>query len=163
MSFIGCGGSDDDTAKRTSTPSSTATATATPSPTTDTGVDRRTARTSVLRLEDFPSGWTEADSDGSNKSKCEQVEQAKKATTARAESSRFGEGENTQAQHLVYLFADEAAAEHAFTQVSAKDTRLCYARNVTDALKQAGGLRSRRRAALGCRSTRSAISVRRRE
>ena len=135
-----CGGSGDGGTAGTATPNSTATTAPASSPTPDASVDRQIARESRLRLEDFPSGWTEADNDESNSAKCEGVEEAKKATTARANSSRFGEGENTEVQNSVYLFADEAAAEQAFTQLSGKETRVCYAESVTDALEEAGGL-----------------------
>lgn len=124
MTLASCGGS--------TTPTS--------SPTPDASADRQIARESTLRLEDFPSGWTEADNDESATAKCEGVEEAKKATSARANSSRFGEGENTEVQNWVYLFADEAEAEQAFTQLSGKDTRVCYAEGLTDALTEASGL-----------------------
>ena len=92
-----------------------------------------------MRLEDFPSGWTEAGDEG-DRTRCEGVEEAKRATTARVTSPRFREGENTDVQNTIYVFADEGAAEQALTQLAAEDTRACYAKGVTDALKAAGGL-----------------------
>jgi hypothetical protein len=137
MTIASCGDSDDGGTAKKSTPSSAATQTPTATP--DRSADRRIARDSTLKLEDFPSGWTEAD-DESGRARCEGIEEVKKATSARATSSRFGKGENTSVQNSIYIFGEEAAAEQAFTQLAAKDTRTCYAKRVTDALESAGGL-----------------------
>jgi hypothetical protein len=136
MALTSCGGSGDgDSANGTPTAATTPAS----SPTPNAGADRQIARESTLTLEDFPSGWTVADN-ASKTAKCEGVEEVKRSTTARADSSRFGEGENTAVQNWVYLFADEADAEQAFTQLSGKDTRVCYAEGLTDALAAASGL-----------------------
>ena len=135
LTLASCGGSDDPAPSSDSAGTPAATATATPTPTPDREADGRVARQSTLTLEDFPSGWTETPDDESNDSKCEQVEAAKAQTTARATSPRFSEGENTQVQNSIYVFADASTAEQAFAQVSGEETRLCYADTVTEALK----------------------------
>jgi len=93
-----------------------------------------------LKLEDFPSGWTAVDDD-SGRARCEGVQRAKKATTARATSRRFGKGENTAVQNVIYVYGDEAAAEQAFSELAAEDTRTCYAKSIADAIASAGGLK----------------------
>ena len=123
----GCGGSGD--SKPATEPSATATS--------DRAADRAIALDSTLKLEDFPSGWTQADAgEEPPRVQCEQVEAAKAKTTARTNPPRFSAGENTAVQNAVYLFADEPTAEQAFEQVSGRATRLCYAETVLQALKQ---------------------------
>src|SRR3954451_3003350 len=116
LALVGCGGSggSGDNADKpvqkndvatTGTPTSTPTPS--PTPTIDKTAERKLAEQSTLKLEDFPSGWTEADSDDdSNTSGCDAVETAKRQTTARATAPSFSHGDNTQVQNSIYVFAD---------------------------------------------------------
>ena len=125
----GCGGSSDSKSASTQEPTATATS--------DRAADRAIALDSTLKLEDFPSGWTQAE-EGEEPARvqCEQIEAAKAKTTARTNPPRFSAGENTAVQSSVYLFADESTAERAFEQVAGKSTRLCYVEAVLQALEQ---------------------------
>lgn len=129
----GCGGSSDSKSATDSASTQEPSATAT----SDRAADRAIALESTLTLEDFPSGWTQAD-EGQEPARvqCEQIEAAKAKTTARTNPPRFSAGENTAVQNSVYLFADESTAEQAFEQVSDKSTRFCYVEAVIQALKQ---------------------------
>lgn len=149
LALVGCGGSGDsrdnaDKQVQKSDAASTGTPTPTPSPspTIDKAAERKLAEESTLKLEDFPSGWTEADSDDdSNTSGCDAVETAKTQTTARATAPSFSHGDSTQVQNSIYVFADEQTAAGQFEQLTLKETRSCYAKAVAKALATAGGLK----------------------
>ena len=83
LTLAGCGGADDgkttqppapdDPLGAQETPESTAT------PTVDEAADNRIASDALLTLDDFPSGWTEADDDGeSSDATCDAIEEAKR-------------------------------------------------------------------------------------
>jgi hypothetical protein len=129
-------GAETATPARTETANETATPTAEPTP--DTTEDKRIAEESVLTLDDFPSGWTAADDTSSSPAQCDAVKDAKAAASARANSPEFASGETTQVTNSVYMFADESAAEEAFSGLSSKDTRLCFGRTVSEGVADQG-------------------------
>lgn len=138
---VACGGDDEPAANRPGTSDATAsatatattTATATPSPIIGRAGDRQAAEQSTLQLEDFPSGWTQDDKASSNRARCDAVTEARSTATGTADANRFNNGDTTQVQSTVYVFADEAEATDAFANLSSKETRACYAEQVTDA------------------------------
>lgn len=119
---IGCGGGDDDKPKRAATP--------TISPAAD---DESAAEFATLKLRDFPTGWTETKNPENLESRCEDVEAAKELASARANSSRFNQGQTTLVQNAVYVFEDEATAHEAFGLVSGEGTQECYSEAVAGA------------------------------
>jgi hypothetical protein len=134
----GCGGGDD-AAKDSTQTSITATATqmAQPSAGPDRTADKRLADASQLKLDDFPSGWVESDSNRSEAADCDAISNARQARTARAASSQFGHGENTVAQSTVYVFPDDVTAQEQFAGLTSGGTRTCIGEDLAKRLQNA--------------------------
>jgi hypothetical protein len=135
---VGCGGSDDDDKpERAATPTATASPTVTPA-----ADDASAAAFATLKLDDFPAGWTETENPENLESRCKDVEAAKELASARANSSRFNQGQTTLVQNAVYVLEDDEAAQEAFGMVSGEDTRDCYSEAVTGAFAGQAGIES---------------------
>jgi hypothetical protein len=132
---VGCGGSDDDEPRATATPTATASPTVTPA-----ADDEIAAEFATLKLEDFPAGWTETEDPENLESRCKDVEAAKELASARANSSRFNQGQTTLVQNAIYVFEVEATAQEAFGMVSGEDTQACYSEAVTGAFAGQAGI-----------------------
>jgi hypothetical protein len=136
--LAGCGGGED-TRKDTAQTAKTASATPvpTPSPAPGRAEDHRIAEASQLKLEDFPAGWEESDTNQSEAADCEAISSARDKRTARAASSQFGRGENTVAQSTVYLFSDDATAQDQYAALTSKGTRTCIGKDLVKRLQKA--------------------------
>src|SRR3954454_7712303 len=83
---------------------------------TDTGIG--------LRLDDFPSGWTQYG--GSDKeATCDSAVAARKAANAYDRSATFERRPGLVATSTVYLYDDEAQAREAFAKLTSDATRAC--------------------------------------
>jgi hypothetical protein len=133
--LAGCGGGKAGEGTEHTAKTATATATRTPSPTPDRANGKRVAEVSQLKIEDCPSGWTQADRAGSSAADCAAISSARKARSARAVSPQFGSGQNTLAQSTVYLFPDDATAVQQFTGLASQATRACIADDLVKRLQ----------------------------
>ncbi len=144
LTLAGCGGTDDGGTTQATPPDATQDAQDTPNatatPTVDEAADKRIAADALLTLEDFPSGWTEADDDGeSSGSTCDAIADARKNASARATSPSFNL-DDTQTQNVVYVFPDEDAARAAFAAIAGDDTRGCIADSIAQVLEERDGI-----------------------
>lgn len=94
-----------------------------------TSSDRGLAHSALLRIADFPVGWTASDNPAGDTfaSSCPEVQAARKATTARATEPNFAHPPNTVVESLVYAFADAAGARRALRGLGSEATRNCVA------------------------------------
>jgi hypothetical protein len=79
-----------------------------------------------LRLDDFPSGWTQHETE-SDDSSCESIVAAKKTTTDYDRSPQFERRPGSVATSYVYLYASEAEARDAFAKLTSDTTSSCLA------------------------------------
>ena len=89
---------------------------------TDTGVG--------LKLDDFPSGWTQYGESGKD-STCESVVAARKAASAYDRSATFERRPRLVATSTVFLYDDEAKAREAFAKLNSDATRACFAESLS--------------------------------
>ena len=118
IALSGCGSSSTHTTTVTSAPATTNTNAA--------AADERIASDAQLKLSDFPSGWQQKDStqEAAAEAKCEGVDAAKAAASARAKSPNF-ERQNAQAGNVIYVYADVPGATRAVGELSSQSTRTC--------------------------------------
>lgn len=121
LALAGCG-ADGKEAKEATGGSTTA-----PEPVVDHAADRKIARSALLGLDDFSSGWTEMDDDENSRSeaKCWAIADARSSATAWAAAPSFTKDEATEVENTNYLFADETKAKEAFTAIADRDTHRC--------------------------------------
>lgn len=120
----GPGGQDMPTARQTDTPP--------PEPTPDAAQERAIAQRAQLCLEDFPADWQENDESDNDPAECQGIREPREATSGRAASPDFQQGNTTLAASAVFLYADEAGAGDAFGKMSARETRVCLAEQMAD-------------------------------
>jgi hypothetical protein len=120
--LIGACGSDERNDKTTAAPETAATTSETRG---DGSADTTIAEQSVLKLEDFPSGWKRLGRAGENES-CDSVAAAKAIATAHRAGERFGQ-EALQSESAVYVFADQASAQKGYEQLASAETPACLA------------------------------------
>lgn len=100
---------------------------------------KRVARTAVLRLEDFPSGWQQEDPSDEQASEdtCEAITAAKRTVVARASSDEFSDDGDQTAEVVNYIFGTEAEAERHFDAFTSDATRACLKKILPKALGEA--------------------------
>jgi hypothetical protein len=108
-----CGGGDKEPAEPRLRPTATAPA------------DATIAARAQLRLVDLPAGWQRSGGPVDTPADCAGVRGPRAATSARANSPTFTEGNDRQADSGVYLFADAARARAAFGELTSEATRRC--------------------------------------
>jgi hypothetical protein len=123
LALAGCGADGKEGNDRPTTGGSTTA----PEPVVDRAADRKIARSALLSLDDFSSGWTEKDDDdnSSSEAKCRAISDARSSATAWATAPSFTKDEATQVDNTNYLFADETKAKESFTAIADRDTRRC--------------------------------------
>jgi hypothetical protein len=105
-------------------------------PIVDEAADKEVARAALLTLDDFPSGWTEADDPGeTNQNSCPEIEDAKAAVSARASSPSFSE-DTAEVTNTVYVFPDEDAAREAYAGITSAETRACIGDRLAENLDE---------------------------
>lgn len=134
--LVGCGGDDEDSGGGTATTERSEAPSETDSreqPKVE--ADQRIGEKAELVLEDFPTGWQQADDEeDSERSECSGISDARDATSAQAFSPRFSRVENTSAENAVYVYADEAAATDAFAGLVSSETRRCLGEEIGELL-----------------------------
>ena len=110
-----CGGGDKEPAEPRLRPTATA-----PAP-----ADATIAARAQLRLVDLPAGWQQSRGPVDTPADCAGVRAPREATSGRANSPTFTEGNDRQADSGVYLFADAARARAAFGELTSEATRRC--------------------------------------
>jgi hypothetical protein len=138
---VGCGGNgnggnDGGTPRAQDTPTARQTDMATSDPTPDPAQGRAIAQRAQLRLEDFPADWQENDESDSDPADCEGIRGPREATSGRAASPDFQQGNTTLAASAVFLYADEGGAGDAFGKMSSRETRVCLAEQVADTVAE---------------------------
>jgi len=139
--LVGCGGDGNGgnargTPGAQDTPAAQQMARATPESTPDPAQEDAIAQRAQLRLEDFPADWQENDESDNDPADCEGVRGPREATSGRAASPDFQQGNTTLAASAVYLYADEAGAGDAFGKMSAQETRVCLAEQLADTVAE---------------------------
>ena len=140
--LLGCDGDEEeDAAAPATTTAQSAPASPTETAEPDPAADKRIAEESGLVLEDFPSGWQENDEDPDRVSRCAAIQEARETTSARGGSPRFSRhNNNTSAESVTYVYAEEPAAAEAFAQLATAETRSCLADDARDVLEEDGSL-----------------------
>lgn len=117
----GCGDGQDDTAAERP-------AAETSSPERDARADRARAQASVLRLDDFPSGWRgESSQEGADdENECLDLSE-EYDIAAEAESDTFVNGDTTQALSGAAVFRSEDDARSAFEALTDPEVARCMA------------------------------------
>jgi hypothetical protein len=89
--------------------------------------DERLAETSLLKLDDFPNGWTAKDSKEDNEDgACAAVNDAKHAVSGRASSPDFAHGGNTTATQAIYVYRTVGEARRYFGPLAGAELRDCF-------------------------------------
>ena len=122
-----CGGGDEGPVEQRLRPTATAPA------------DATIAARAQLRLADLPAGWQRSGGPVDTPADCAGVRGPRAATSARANSPTFTEGNDRQADSGVYLFADAARARAAFGELTADTTRRCLGRWLAKRIRQQAG------------------------
>jgi hypothetical protein len=92
------------------------------------------ATAATLQQSDFPAGFVATHPPAAATSPCEGFEAAKRGSRDRAKSATFRLGDSKQADNVVLVYADVAAAKAAFARMSADGTLACHAGSITKAL-----------------------------
>src|SRR3954468_2697622 len=99
----------------------------------DAGADQALARGALVRLSDFPAGWTDDGVPPRRQLDCPGTEQVRRLATASAYSHDFHERAEAEYAAAVYLFSDETGAADAWRRVRAH-TPACYAQGLARVL-----------------------------
>lgn len=104
----------------------------------DAAGDQRIAHDALLRLGDFPRGWTQTGTPAPiGTSHCKTVDGAKAAATARVISPVFMRTSSASAQtadDALYIDSDTATAQRSFAALTSHGTIACLARRVRRAV-----------------------------
>jgi hypothetical protein len=127
--LAGCGGGDDEEPR----------AKATPSPTPALS-DTTLSANSVLKVSDFPAGWTEEPDPRPDETRCEEAKAALDSTSGHTDSGRFTDRTFPSVIGSVYLYADEAAAEQAFEALGSVETHECVGEEFASVIAEQLGI-----------------------
>ena len=94
--------------------------------TSDAIADRKIATASMLKVEDFPKGWSAEPRDRTDDAMCT-ITEATERTGAQSPWLGFNRGERESLSHRVYVFPDEAVADSAFAVFSEIRSLTCAA------------------------------------
>ena len=132
IALSGCGSGGTKTVTVAAPPAVTSGATTPSGPTA--GEEKSTAQAMLLRLRDFPSGWTLSESGDVKQVDCPAITQARGAAAARANTGDFDHGDDESARHVVYLYSDTDGAQAAYESLTSDETRRCIGDYLADEL-----------------------------
>jgi hypothetical protein len=142
----GCGDSGD-TSTETSpvavapatTSSTSASTTAVPTPAVDEEADQAVVDAALLKLNDFPSGWTSHPSDDgdddSDAWSCPGMEDLHGKTTAKGTSPDFENDNNEQVSESIAVFPDETLPNQFMSALGNQEFLDCMEDKMVDAIK----------------------------
>jgi hypothetical protein len=148
IAVAGCGGSSEDStptaAPQSQTPAATtagsSTASTTTAPAVDNSADQAIADAGVLRLSDFPSGWTSKaaeDTDDEDTLDCGNYKDLRDKAVATADSPAFDQEDNSNLRQVVLVWPTEADAREVMNLFSQQDFIDCVGDTYEDRLKKA--------------------------
>jgi hypothetical protein len=143
-----CGGSSEDAGQtgaapappsKTAAADSSTTASASTAPAADNAADQAIADSAVLKLSDFPSGWTGKpdDSDDAETLECGGYQELRDKAVGRAESETFDQEDNGTLSQVVLVWPTEAEAREVMSLFSQQDFVDCVADTYRDRLEKA--------------------------
>jgi len=149
ITVAGCGGSSEDStqtaaAETQTSPATTAgsstTASTPTTPAVDNSADQAIADAGVLKLSDFPSGWSSKpadDTDDEDTLQCGGYEDMRNKATATADSPSFDQEDSSNLQQVVLVWPTEAEAREVMSLFSQQDFIDCVGDAYEDRLKKA--------------------------
>jgi hypothetical protein len=144
FAVAGCGSSSDDTKTLTvsstsAAQASTATASRATTPTVDKEADQQIAAAALLKLSDFPPGWTasprEDDEDDDSLLNCGGLRDQWEKRSGRAQTPDFAHGNEAEASNSVLIFPDDAPARAYIDAMTQQEVLDCITKGLQDSIE----------------------------